>query len=174
MRQGRLDAAGDPDSEAGLTYYSTGDGNDYTGEGLYDDAPGDIVDYPWAYPEHPLFRKIYEEKFGRTAPVEEPKPFATSVLSETGSRSLDDSSVEAFVSRVSDATKAKEKLDSSAQDALETIKKELTASFVDAQRQGFIPFIREAQVQQAVSSAQSDILKSFIDQFRQQQQQEKI
>ena len=168
VKKGNLDAVYDEMSHD-WTYYSTGDGGDAIAEGLYDDDLNDFFRYPWAYPEHPNFKAIYARKFAQPTPEsEKPKPLGTSVLSETGSQSLN----EAFVSRVSDATKAKEKLDSSAQDALETIQKEPTTSFVDAQRQGFLPFIQEAQVQQAVSSAQSDILKSFIDQFRQQQQQD--
>jgi hypothetical protein len=170
LRSGDVGAVYDEMSHE-WTYYSTGDGNEAFAEGLYDDFNADFIRYPWAYPEHPNFKAIYARKFAQPTPEpEKPKPLGTSVLSETGSTSLN----EAFVSRVSDATKAVEKLDSSAQDALETIQREPTASFVDAQRQGFLPFIQEAQVQQAVSSAQSDILKSFIDQFRQQQQDENL
>ena len=72
VKKGNLDAVYNEMSHD-WTYYSTGDGGEALGEGLYDDDLNDFFRYPWAYPEHPNFKAIYARKFASAPTVKTEK-----------------------------------------------------------------------------------------------------
>jgi hypothetical protein len=59
IKRGRLDTLKELDAEQSRQYFHFNDQPNERGASLYDDDRQDPADFPWAYPEHPDFRKYF-------------------------------------------------------------------------------------------------------------------
>tara|TARA_Y100000592_G_scaffold19998_3_gene30704 strand:+ start:5609 stop:7942 length:2334 start_codon:yes stop_codon:yes gene_type:complete len=179
MRQSRGDigAYDTGHSDAGIEYFTV-NAEGQEGAGLYDDQPGDYFDFPWAYREHPDYRKYWGRGNAYVGFIPERQPFVPpeppeirqSVLSTLGSDSLIEDTNQSFVSRVSDASNVQNQLTASTQSALQEIKKDPSLPFVGAVRQSFLE--DEDEDVEPLSSPQANILRSFLEQAQQQRVQD--
>ena len=163
-------------SDYGIDYFTV-NAEGEEGAGLYDDSPGDYLDFPWAYREHPDYRKYWGRGNAYVGFIPERQPFISelpeirqSVLSTLGSDPLIEETNQSFLSRFPDASKVEDELNASTQSALQEIKKTPSLSFVEATRQSFLE--DEDEDVEPLSSPQANILRSFLEQAQQQRVQD--
>ena len=177
QRYGDVGAYDTGDSERGIEYFTVNAQGEESA-GLYDDSPGDYGVFPWAYREHPDYRKYWGRGNAYVGFIPERQPFVPpeppeikqSVLSTLGSDPLIEETNQSFLSRFPDASKVEDELNASSQSALQEIKKTPSLSFVDAARQSFLE--DEDEDVKPLSSPQANILRSFLEQAQQQRVQD--
>jgi hypothetical protein len=176
LRRGRLDVLKELGPDQSRQYFHFTRQPNERSVGLYDDDRQDPKDFPWAYPEHPEFRKYWgrssqdpdlldnQPEVRRSVEI---APQKVTPLIQDVSRPIEDAG---FVSRMPDVSNVQDELDSSIQSALQELRKTPPRSFVDMARQSFLE--DEDEDVEPVSSSQADMLTKFLQEAQRQKLQE--